>query len=79
MNFSISSNNIDGHILLCTDKPLGNNRRYGIICKVVSCIADPYTDAIYSRPEDFAEYKDVIKTLFKLAHNRSIIKTNLNF
>jgi len=82
MNFSISDHDIGGHIFLLTSRPISNTnngKRYGIVCKIILGVMDHYNNAIYCNPEDFAEYKDVIKVLFNLAHNKSIRKINLNF
>ena len=82
MNFSVSDHEVGGHILLLTDEPISdtsNGKRYGIICKIVICSIDHYGESIYSRPEKFASYDEVIKTLFKLDYSKSIRKINLNF
>lgn len=57
MNFSVSDHDVGGHILLLTDKPIGdtsNGKRYGIICKIVTCAVDHYGESIYSQPSNFA-------------------------
>lgn len=82
MNFSVSDHDVGDHILLLTDKPISdtsNGKRYGIICKIITCVIDHYGKSIYSRPSNFASYNEVIEVLFKLTQNGNIRKINLNF
>jgi len=82
MNFSVYDHKVGGCILLLTDEPISdtsNGKKYGIICKIITCSMDHYGESIYSNSENFASYNEVIETLFKLDYYKSIRKINLNF
>ena len=81
MNFSVSDHDVGGHILLANEpiSDTDNGKKYGIICKIVTCTIDHYGEFIYSRPSNFTSYNEVIGALFKPAQSGSIRKINLNF